>query len=31
MEVLNEYGKVKYFGVNNFTSGIFNLGIQCKM
>ena len=23
MEVLNEYGAVKYFGVNTFTSGIF--------
>ena len=23
MEVLNEYGAVKYFGVNTYTSGIF--------
>ena len=23
MEVLNEYGAVKYFGVNTFTTGIF--------
>ena len=23
MEVLNEYGAVKYFGVNTYTTGIF--------
>ena len=23
MEVLNEYGAVKYFGVNTYTAGIF--------
>ena len=31
MEVLNEYGAVKYFGVNTFTSGILDLGTLWKM
>ena len=31
MEVLNEYGAVKYFGVNTLLVVFLDLGIQCRM